>query len=91
MRVAAKLVQLISGLENLPDDLTVEAARLEATRLLATYGTDAVDVVLNCQNALMDKGNELAAAAVLKVLMAIWEIEDGGVLPAHHTSRAAST
>jgi len=88
--VAAKLVQLISGLENLPDDLTPETARLEATRLLATYGTDAVDVALNRQNVLMDKGNELAAAAVLKVLMAIWEIEDSGVLPTHHVSRAKS-
>ena len=88
--MAAKLMRLISELENLPGDLTAETAKLEATRLLATYGTDAVDVALNCQNALMDQGKELAAAAVLKVLMAIWEIEDGGFLPTHHPSRAKS-
>ncbi len=47
-----------------------------ARRLLATYGADALNQALACQDELMAQGDESAAMIVLRLLTAIWDMED---------------
>ena len=70
------LSSLVSTMAGLPPGLEHEKALAEAARLVAAYGREAVNVALECQNALMERGQDIAALTVLQVITAIWEIED---------------
>lgn len=71
------LIAALEGLASLPDNLRPEAAREVARQLMAGYGGEAVNVALQCQNAFLERGADDAAAHMLEVLTAIWDIEDG--------------
>ena len=73
---ATDFADLVLTLSALPDAGQAEAARDVAQMLIAGYGGEAVNVALKCQNAFMERGEDAAAAGMLSVLTAIWEIED---------------
>lgn len=73
---AAALVTALEAMSALPDTGRAGAARDVAQQLIAGYGVEAVNVALKCQNAFMERGEDAAAAGMLSVLTAIWEIED---------------
>lgn len=71
------LIAALEALSCLPDTLRPEATREVAQQLTAAYGAEAVNVALQCQNAFIERGADDAAAQLLEVLTAIWDIEDG--------------
>ncbi|MFT3809273.1 MAG: hypothetical protein QM698_05095 [Micropepsaceae bacterium] len=72
------LIAALEGLASLPDNLRRDAAREVARQLMAGYGGEAVNVALRCQNAFLERGEDVTAAQMLEVLTAIWAIEDSG-------------
>lgn len=74
---ASALSMAVTLLSALPENDRAEAAAAVAKRLMAAYAGEAVNVVLKCQNAFMERGESEAAASMMSVLSAIWEIEDG--------------
>lgn len=73
---AGALSAALSGLAVMPAAVRGEAARAVAARLVQAYGGEAVNVVLKCQDAFMQRGEEEAAASMIAVLDAVWAIED---------------
>lgn len=73
---AAALSLAVTGLMALPEEARGEAARAIAARLSLAFGPEAANVVLKCQDAFMERGEEDAAAAMMRVLEALWADED---------------
>lgn len=68
---------LAAAIEAMPPGMAPHEARAEAERLIAAYGEEAVNVALACQDALLERGQDVAALTLLQVITAIWDIEDG--------------
>lgn len=64
-------------MEAMPPGIAPHEARAEAERLIAAHGEEAVNVALACQDALLERGQDVAALTLLQVITAIWDIEDG--------------
>ena len=71
------LITALEGLASLSDNLRPEAAREVARQLMVDYGTEAVNVALQCQNFFLEQDADDTAAHMLEVLTAIWDFEDG--------------
>ena len=61
---------------DLPEPARAKATRELGQQLVDVYGSEAVNVTLQCQNAFLERGEEETAAQMLQVLTAIWDIED---------------
>lgn len=72
----AALVATLSALTVLPEPARAKATRELGQQLVDVYGSEAVNVTLQCQNAFLERGEEETAAQMLQVLTAIWDIED---------------
>lgn len=73
---AAALEAALEGMAALPDADQPYAARTVAEHLVRAYGGEAVNIALKCQDAFMTAGADAAAASMMNVLTAIWDMED---------------